>query len=476
MEDNRLHKILRSLSQEELRDFLKFAQSPWFCRKPKCAAYLEVVLEAKGKFDSKSLLKGNLLEKLFGKGAVESNLVQLRSELGRLFRAFMVQQQLEQQANTQRFLLLEGFSKHKLDDLYDSELEDFEQSFDREQEMLLTRYRLQEIRLHQAARTQSGLDLAPSVERFNHYALLEKLKQGYALLSDIRVHGGPAQHWLLTELDFLVALHRNTIRAQPLLEAHYQMFESLKNMSPTAALLPAQQVLDGHPDEMPDSERKELRKKQSAYLTMKFNAGHFSTLPELDGFYQIALLIFKELDEKNWLLEEEYLPPLRFKNVLTTALNTGDIQWAEDFLERHLPHIHPDHRKAVKMFSRGAIDFYAGRFPEALETLAQADTKLSDFFYLDINSMKMRICLEDNEERGIETIYDNVRKRLAQKNVAPNHVEGYGNFYKMLKKMFRLKNDPNTTRSKWEVLYQELEQTNPVNQKKWLLERVAKMI
>lgn len=471
--------MLRHLTADEFRSFVRFAASPWFNRNSKGLIYLEILQKSFPEMNAPALLKNNLIKKLFPKDDSDKNLKPLRSYLVKLLKEFLQQTELARQPNTQRLLLLDGLLHHQLDGEFQEELETFGQSVDPDERLFYTRYRLAAYRLFNLERGGKGeFTLESYFSDFNQFALLEKLKQSCLLMLFLRIRGKEEMHWLFQELDFLSNLHEKTIRQTPVLHAYAEMFAVLKKNEPRMDLQTLRGLLELYQSEIPAPEWKDLQNFQVNYLIGKLNRGHFSTYTDLCYCYENLFQLYKTLASGNFLTEGEHIPHQRFKNVVSVALNAGNSAWAAEFLQNNAGKIHRNYRDDLIQFCQGAICFYSGKTQDAFSHLSQVSTKQNEFYYFDIYSINMRICFETEDEKGFDAMYENVRKRLGQQNVSPTHTESYRSFYNFLKNLFRLTNEPDKTKRKsgLKLLLARIERTDPVNQKKWLLEKITTLL
>lgn len=472
MEDNKLYQKLGKLTKADFKDFIAFAESPFFNTDKQIPRLLRQLQAAYPNFPDSPALAKNKMAKALGIRSEES-LRQLRSRTLRLLPDFLAQQELKKQPNTKRLLLLDALQRHEMDQELRGELDNFEVQIDPDDRPFHARFRLDDFRLRELLRRQESLFVFEQyIDSGNRYFLLKKIKQGCELLLFQQVYKKQAPDTLFTELDFLLPLHDDLIRNNPVLHAWRLLYGLLNNPADIAGLADLQDFIADSRANLPKKERKDLFNTANNLLIGKLTKGHFNTLPELNWFYQTLYGQYRFAADEDLLPEQGFIQPGRFKNAMAAACICGQTAWARTFVEENLQRVAPGLREELNDLCQASIAFYENDFKTAGERLARLSTRGNEFYFFDAESIQMRIYFLENDYEPFEARGEAVRKKLKKSGLSQAHLDNYGNYFRLLREIFQLKLHPGTTAAQWAAFRQKVEETNPVNQKKWLLEQI----
>ncbi|MFN0216697.1 MAG: hypothetical protein ACKVT2_20760 [Saprospiraceae bacterium] len=472
MKETLLHKMLRNLTVKEFSEFVAFADSPFFNRDKRVVSLLERLQKAHPEFKESPAIAMNTLVKELKLGS-EGNLRQLYSRTFKLLPGFFAQKELDQQPNTTRLLLLDALLNRSLENEFRSELQDFEQKISLDDQPFHARLRLYDFRLQEQNRGWSkGFVLPAYLDSSTAYFLLKKLKQASMLLLLQRVYKQIVETNLLHEMEFLLPFHEKLVKKDVVLFAWKQMYDLLNSADPGEDGTGLWQFVEKNKANIPPKEQKDLFNTRSNYLVGNLNRGHYSTLAELNWFYDNLTELYRFAVTNNLLHEGMYITRERFKNVLSAACSAGQSGWARDFLAENLVKVMPNHREDLWSFCAGMIAFYEHDFQKAAVLLSIVSTHSNEFYFFDVASLLMRIYLKEKNMDLFDSRAEAVRKKLPKTGFSDNNRRNYSNYFRLLKEMFDLKNHPATNVKAWNTFQEKVKNTNPVNQKKWLLENI----
>jgi tetratricopeptide (TPR) repeat protein len=89
---------------------------------------------------------------------------------------------------------------------------------------------------------------------------------------------------------------------------------------------------------------------------------------KLEYFSEI-LDLYKSMLKENLLFIEGYLPAWEYKNIVTAALRSNDLQWAENFLESYKSKIEPSQQENAYTYNMASFLYECNRHKEALRLL-----------------------------------------------------------------------------------------------------------
>lgn len=471
MEEILLYKTLALLTPEEYKRFVVFVDSPFFNSEKKVIALLGILSKHHPKFEESRSLSAKSQIKKLGLGS-EGSLRNLRSRAMKLLMEFMTLQALVKRPNAEGLLLLEALLDRKAKDLFRDKLHDLSQSLDMEDNIHRSRFFLDDFRLQGLLQSwESPLVFQDYMDSSDAYFLLNKIKIACQFLLLQRVKRQHDDHPVFDELAFLLPFHNRLITTDPTLLAWKMQYDLLKAPSGENDFEGFLTFFHKNSANIPVLEQRQLYNTAHNFFIGRLNAEHFNTLPELNDYYARLLVLYKFADEQNLLLEADgSIPQQRFKNVISAACNAGDTAWAKSFLDQKLVFVLPKDQDDLRSFCLGAIGFYARDYKTAAQNLACVSPHDNDFYYFDIATLQSRIFYVEDEFELFEKKADTVRRKLKTTKISEKHHNSYVNFFKIIHKMFNLKYDPNQPKSARLHLRKTIEDTNPIAQKKWLLE------
>lgn len=476
-------EIEQALSDEEREYLALFAQFP-FLKTGKKAAELLVLLNEVAQ--SKENVKDRILwlqRKLYPDDESGRNFRRAARQAEEIFMKFLPYQQLEKNESTRLLLSLDALLNKPLEKQFKSKLRELEAVLGnqkgRNAEYFLYCYLKEDVhrKLLAKRRKIEEYQFGTALEQLNRYYLLEKLKYAifYLQLSKISQEKLPTH--LAKEIDFLSAHHIALINKTPVLSIYLKMYRLFLEEEKGEAAESVLNLLEQHSKNIPEEELRDLYALVAGLLIDKINNACLP-LEELKEAYKEYFRLNQLLDKQGLLKEGEYIPQERFKNVVASALNTGepqDITWAEEFLNKKHKLVHPENEDAIKDFCQGAISFYKREYEDCLAALRNVPNA-NRFYYCDIKSLELRTHYEQSK---VFFDYDyqvnNIMRVIKNdKKMSEHHREAYLNFFDFSRQLFRLRESGKPDKTELTRLKTEIEGSR-VAQKKWLLEKIQEM-
>lgn len=113
-------------------------------------------------------------------------------------------------------------------------------------------------------------------------------------------------------------------------------------------------------------EQQELFGALLNYCSRQINLGNV-------GFQNEIIIIYDFIFKKEIILNESYITPAKFLNMITASLRTGNYDFAETFIEEYSHLIPASQRKDIVSFSLAQINFYQKNFDKVIQNLQQLD-------------------------------------------------------------------------------------------------------
>ena len=187
------------------------------------------------------------------------------------------------------------------------------------------------------------------------------------------------------------------------------------------------------------------------------------------------LEIYEFALEHKTLLENGYLNPLHFLNIIDTALAVGKFEWILDFINENQEYLHEEFRENTVKLGLAQFQFGKSEFEETIALLQNVHFK--SLSYLVIGKGRLLQSYYELYKNGRTDYFTSLgsliisyerllRSRLAE---SPNVATANLNFLKSVKMLFKNIGQNGTTK---QVLLEELELLQPIAYKTWLTKKI----
>lgn len=184
--------------------------------------------------------------------------------------------------------------------------------------------------------------------------------------------------------------------------------------------------------------------------------------------------LYKEMIHYGFLEIQNYIPPGKFKNVVTTACIFKEFNWALQFIKNSQAMIEPKFRESVVQFNYGVVYFYQNNLELAQDALRKVEY-VNIFYALDSKSLLSRVYFEKGEFfaliRFLSSFKDFVRKHSSLSRVMK---ERYSNYIKMLKQITNTKQLVVSKQYK-EKLLDKLANQSVIYYRDWLSQKIMEL-
>lgn len=196
-----------------------------------------------------------------------------------------------------------------------------------------------------------------------------------------------------------------------------------------------------------------------------------STNDELFQSEKYEILKFAVENKLNTFDKNEGFDSSRFYNIVNTALDFDEVEWAENFIKHYGRELRSGKREYLVTFTNAMISFAKKNYDEALVLLArlQNPTVATEKFNLKI--LQLRIYFEKNYYDQAESTVDSFKHLIQNDKVLPeSNKESHKNFYYFYQKLLLLKQK--NERSAIPDLKEKLNSTTNIVNKKWFIEKM----
>ncbi len=465
MEKSKLFRLLSSLDSKEREKCGDFLSSPIFNKSPKVQQLFEALNQAKSP-PSKPLIYQQLYPNQPYK---DSTIRLLMSQLSMLIEQFLVFQKFNFDHNYQHRRLLDVYTERNLHQF-------FYQTLSKAQTLQVNKhkktiedyfhqyviddqaYKFNVFRAHQP----TNESLPKVVKELDIYYLATKLQYCCAILTRQNIWSVKQDIFLFDEI--LFALKGRQHDDIPLIKFYYQFLLLLiEKDNATHFFTFKALLLHQESPKLSDEDLRQLYGGAINYCTLQIRGGHIE-------YYQHLFDLYKGMiDTRIIFVNNTYIIPAHFSNIVTIGLKLGHFDWIEQFIRNNQKHLDEQSQKSVPAYSLALLFYYRQQYNEALSELLKVE--YTDYLaHIRCKKLLLQTYYELNATEPLFALVGNFRGLLKRKELlSKTNRMAYRNFVNYTIRLYRIK-----IRGKKSLneLKGEIEQQHTIHDKKWLLDKI----
>ena len=188
--------------------------------------------------------------------------------------------------------------------------------------------------------------------------------------------------------------------------------------------------------------------------------------------YENMFDLYKVMDEKNLLIEGDFIPVNKLKNTITAACRIHHFEWAESAIKKYHHFIRKSVRESVYHFNWGVIFFYKNDYKSALHHFVRVEN-VNLNYDIDSRMMIMKSHYEidkEYDERTLQIFRSTERFFNANQSLSSIDKRAYKNFIRTLINVYRIRH--RATKMTLESIKEKLNRQEVNSDKKWLAEKI----
>lgn len=468
MHKSKLIDKLRLLSKDELRDFTRFIESPYFNTDKRMIPLFDYLKKYHPEFDSEKLDREYVAAKLFPewKEKKYNKISHLMTTLSQLVSDFMTIKELENDRLEWQQLELKAYKRRQGDWFFDSTAKKLNKALEKRPERGIDyyshRYRLNhEIYTHNATeRVQIGIDsLNDAIHNLDLFYFCSKLRYSSEVRSRELLYSEKSELVLLNEMLEAVQL--------PLFENEvfinfFSLIVELYQTDRKTIYDKLKQLIFGDLEYFSTTEKLDIIHLAVNYCIVKYNQGENEYLPEIFDLYQYGLI------QGVWMADGS-IEHTVFDNIISIACKLERYKWAEAFIRQYAQFLRKEVRRDIETMALCRVEFSMSNFEKTLELLR--DINFVDVMR-NISAKVLQLQCYYELENYEEVFYDSCNAFTQycrrKKVIGMDTKERYLGFIKFLKRLHQAKH---YGKEKQEVLIQHLEK-HPIAFKAWLEKKI----
>lgn len=476
MLNSRLVEILRTFNKEELKDFERFLESPFFKKQRNLTPLYKLLKTGFPEFNDASLEKENLFKKLYGKEKYNDQIMRtLSSEMLKMAEDFFVHSRIKKnQTKYNEFLLYELFLRNLNNSfeikmkaaekiIMDKPLFDEQNLFDQyEIDGLYNNYYL--------GKNNNELYCNAYFNYSDHFTVLSILK----LIKS-------KDQFLLYAKNYNVSFDENIVdilfentnftevlkKAKKIKHAYYyhlEIFYLLYNVH-----------LEGDEEAYREVKRKFLKSinkfgyEEKFHIFTQFEIFCIDKIHEGNRDYYNELFDVYDLSLKNnayTTSPELKMNAMMFRNIVLTSIKANKTDWTKNFIDNYSDKLTDEMKMNMQFFSYAYYYFETRDFLKALENINKVEYELCTI-KADVKGLILKIYYElDYFEQALSTI-DTYKHYITNTNeIHDDFRDYYRGFVKIYHELLKAK--MNNTKIEKKLLFSN-EDSYP--DKDWLMKK-----
>ena len=477
MKNSQLIKLLKTLSPKEIKRFNEFISSPYFNKNKNVIKLFGVIRKAYPDFKQEKIARENVFFKISpGKKYNGNTLRVLIHLLYENARKFLAYSPIEKDIITYKQELVSELFKRELYNEsikeIDKTISEIEKTDIRDQNYFLYKYSFEDYKLHCLRKMKQ--------EKYEKYITKSSIETPFKNLT---------YSFFLNLLSYYsMALNHNKIYKIDIDTVHFEKLFScfdykLFNDSPLIQIHYNIIMIVKTNDEKYFYRVKNLVQKleksldpvglHSAYINMqnfclgKITAGEKRFRRELFEIMKLNL-------EKKIHKYEPHMHQNFYKNVLRTAAELKEFEWANDFIESYKNELHPDIKEAVYFYCKAFLEAEKNNLEKSLDYLSTSKTD-DILLKTDLKLLQARIYYELNCYDVLSSAIDSIRHFLkGNKFIPENKKIRFTTFINFLSSL-------NNTQLKKDVykileLKENISKSENLQWKDWFIKKIEELV
>ncbi len=476
MKNSKLVTILSVLKPTDIKQLLKFLSSPYFNTDTVVTNLYILLSKQHPYFNEKAVNKEKLFYKLFPKTNYNDlKMRRLASKLLKLIEQFISLENYQQKKLAQQISLLDFYEEHALIKPFKSSLQtglelleksDFKDANYYHYAFLLNeKERISLLLDKKESRNQKvSKNYQQLINKLETQHLIEKLQICCSVYSQNKIIPYNFTVFLLPEM--IEQLANSVFLQIPLIKLYYTALLMLKHSNKVLYFDALQQQLAQYASSLPTRDLNVLYVFAKNYCIQQINQGK-------DSFFQQLFELFN--DELQHFVQDRQqgITATGCKNIISTALRLGKLEWAENFIHHYKTFIVAEYREDVFRYNLAHLYLYKKNYSEAISLLYQSEFK-DIFFKIDAKKMRLQIYHELDEIDARDNLINSLRVFMHSKKelITPIHLKKTRNFLNFLTAISKIIPKDKIAINK---LKNELQNTASVAEKRWLQIQIEKL-
>ena len=480
MKSYKLFTVLSSLTQKELVELKKYVASPFFNQHQGVIRLMEFLYEEIQTDTIEKLTRESTFSGLFPKEAFDyQRISDLMSYLTKLVEGFLIQKELQADPFQGDYYLARQIRKRDLGKLFQRKIQRIQLSIPdrKDAENQYHHYLLASEMVgyqdQQKKRITDG-SFGQMVSYLDQYYLLTRVKFGCGMLNRLDVQSADFDMELVLILVSYLEKHDSLYSDFTLLQVYIRIFRMLQHRDEPKWFWLSHDLLSSSVDTIPPSSLREIYAWLMNYCIHKINNGE-------SDFMTVLFELYEQQLAKDIMLENGWLSPWDYKNIINLGLKIKKFDWTQAFIEKYKEKLQEQFREVAYTYNLAVLYFSTGQYHLSLKLLHGIE--FSDLYYqLGAKTILLKIYYERQENESLFYLLDAFEAYLKRvKQISAYQREIYLNLIRFTRKLatIRIKLDSTYRIIKADqivALQNRIQRTKKIAQSGWILNQVAKLL
>jgi len=467
MRDSKVLLVIQSFSKSELREFGKFAASPYFNQKQDVVKMYEILKKAAPEFAEKKINRTAVMKQIFpNEHFDEKQYKYLSNLLLKLTEQYISLKETESRPMIQEYHLLSAYVKRNIDKnfnfIYNKTNSTQKDSPRKDANFYYREYLLKNVAAEHFDKKKVRKNneyLEELISSLDLYYLANKLKYSCHLLNNRKIFPKGRNPYLPKEI--LALLSNNDFSPYPAIHIYFTLYK-LVTEEKENDFNEIKELLINYQDFFETEELKEIY-----YFVINYCVHQLIKNNKTSYYLQELYDIYQEGIDTELLLEDGFLSPWTYKNVIKIGFRLKKFQETEQFIKQKKEQLKPEFQSDAYNYNLAELFYRKREYDDAFSHLNNVN--YSDIYYiLDSKKLLCKIYFETEEDEALDSLLLSFQTYLKRnKIISDENRKSYLNFTKLLLKI--TKDDFKKT-----DFSKTIENTNPLTDKNWLLEIAKK--
>ena len=247
----------------------------------------------------------------------------------------------------------------------------------------------------------------------------------------------------------------------PIVQLYYLAYQALTEPEEQDYYFALKTCFQQHRTLLPQVESRGILLMIINYAIKKSHTGDLLYIQEALDHYKLGL-------ESHLLLEQGLLSQFTYKNIVALSLKMKDFEWTAAFIDNYTTFLPIALQENYSLYASAKLHFALQNHSKCMELLSQID--YDDLFMnIDSKMMLLKIYYEEKSFDALEDLIHSFTLFLQRKDVLSYHKNNYLNILRFTKRLLKTADFAQQNRQKLRL---EIEQTNPLTERAWLLEQL----
>lgn len=293
------------------------------------------------------------------------------------------------------------------------------------------------------------------------FFMITTLRHAYIALSHQNIK---KEDYIIPMLDsILTEIESGGYEEEIILMIYYHGYQTFNNPQDTKHFTELKALLINQEITLDSTEKVTVLRMVINYSIKQLHAGKLEYIKEAFELYRYGL-------EHQCLMENNKLSLFAYANIVSLGLNLKEFDWIAEFIPAYSKYLDVEHPQNYEHHNTAKLEFMRGDLDKAMSLLIQ--TEYDDLFLnMTAKVILIKIYYLQDSFDALEALLESFRVFLNRKKVLSYHKQNFMNFIKLTKKLLYLKPNKGATKK----LVEQVKNTNPLTEKRWLLEQLEQI-